>query len=310
MNYTLHQLKVFLAVVNNQSVTKASEELFLTQPAVSIQLKKLQDQFEIPLTERIGRQIYVTDFGEKIASVCRRILEANEEIQATVNQYKGLLSGNIHISVVSTGKYVMPYFLSGFIAEHPQVVVHMDVTNKYQVVEALEQNEPDFALVSVLPENMSVESISLMENHLYLVGNRDAVNQLEPTVFEPAMMSDMPLIFREQGSATRAAMETFISKNDIKQQQTLALTSNEAVKQAVNAGLGCSIMPLIGLRNELLNGELQLIRVKGLPMITTWTLVYRKGKGLSPAASAFLEYLSEHKSELIEKHFSWTKGII
>ena len=310
MNYTLHQLRIFLCVVKHQSITKAAEELFLSQPAVSIQLKKLQDQFEIPLTERMGRQLHITEFGERIAEVCKRILEANDEVLTTINQYKGLLSGHIHIAVVSTGKYVMPYFLSGFVAKYPKVTVRMDVTNKNKVVRDLEMNEPDFALVSVLPENMKVETISLMENRLHLVGNQQETLKLGKPSLTPNDISNLPLIFREQGSATRMAMERFISQNNISIQKTLALTSNEAVKQAVNAGLGFSIMPLIGLRNELLNGELQLIPVKGLPIITTWTLVYRQGKALSPAAQAFLDYLTTHKDELIEQHFSWTEGFI
>lgn len=309
MNYTLHQLRIFLCVVEEESITKAAKALFLTQPAVSIQLKKLQEQFEIPLTERIGRRLYITEFGYRIAEVCNRIMEANEEMITTINQYKGLLSGRIHIAVVSTGKYVMPYFLSGFVGKHPQVNVRMDVTNKNQVIQALEDNETDFALVSVLPQHINVETVSLMENRLHLVGNKQEYSKLNQSSLSPKDIGDLPLIFREQGSATRMAMENFISQNDIPLQQTLSLTSNEAVKQAVNAGLGFSIMPLIGLRNELLNGELQLIRVSGLPMITTWTLVYREGKALSPASRAFLDYLNEHKEALIQRHFSWTEGL-
>ena len=309
MNYTLHQLRIFLCVAKHRSVTKAADELFLTQPAVSIQLKKLQEQFEIPLTERIGRQLYITAFGKHIAKVCERILEANEEIRTTLNQYKGLLSGKIHIAVVSTGKYVMPYFLSGFVAKHPQVNVRMDVTNKLQVVQALTDNETDFALVSVIPENLKLETITLMDNRLYLVGNQAAAAKLPDSELSPRDIGDLPLIFREQGSATRMAMERFINQHDIPLQQTLSLTSNEAVKQAVNAGLGCSIMPLIGLRNELINEDLKLIPVQGLPITTTWMLVYREGKGLSPAEEAFIEYINSNKEALIEQHFSWTRGV-
>jgi len=307
MNYTLHQLRIFLCVVEQQSITKAANELFLTQPAVSIQLKKLQDQFEIPLTERIGRQLYVTDFGRQIAEVCSRILEANEEVLATVNHYKGLLSGRIHIAVVSTGKYVMPYLLSGFVSRYPQVNVRMDVTNNNKVVEALENNETDFALVSVLPEKLDLETITLMENRLFFVGNRVETAKL-PQPLDPRTVGELPLIFREQGSATRMAMENFISQNDIPLRQTLSLTSNEAVKQAVNAGLGFSVMPLIGLRNELINGELQLIPLPGLPIITKWMVVYRKGKAFAPADDAFLAYLNQNKQDLVRHYFSWTEG--
>ena len=138
MNYTFHQLKVFVCIVKNQSVTKASEELYLTQPAVSSQLKKLQDQFDIPLTEVVGRKLFITEFGKEIAEVCKRILLASEELKETVNQYKGLISGHLKIAVVSTGKYVMPYFLSG-LQRFPSVDVVLDVTNKQLVVSGASQ---------------------------------------------------------------------------------------------------------------------------------------------------------------------------
>lgn len=308
MNYTLHQLRVFVCIVKHQSVTKAAEELFLTQPAVSIQLKKLQEQFDIPLTERMGRRLHITEFGREIARVSKRILTENEEIRYTVERHHDLLSGNIHIAVVSTGKYVMPYFLSGFVAQHPQVRVRMDVTNKQQVVEALAKNATDFALVSVLPDQMKIEQVSLMDNRLFLVGNRAESAKLDLPL-KPGDLAHLPLIFREEGSATRMAMEGYLLQHDIPLQQTLALTSNEAVKQAVNAGLGFSIMPLIGLRHELLSKELRLIPLPELPITTTWTLIYRKGKGLAPAARALLAYLETSKEELIARHFSWTEEV-
>ncbi len=168
MNYTLNQLRIFLKVVQNQSVTKASEELHLTQPAVSIQLKNFQDQFEIPLTEVVGRKIYVTDFGKEIAEAAEQILQQVSTIDYKTLAYKGQLFGKIKISVVSTGKYVMPYFLADFLKMHPGVELEMDVTNKNKVVKSLQNNEVDFALVSILPEKMKVEKINLM--HLRHIG--------------------------------------------------------------------------------------------------------------------------------------------
>ena len=149
MNYTLHQLQVFLQVVKTQSVTKAARELNLTQPAVSIQLKKLQDQFDIPLSEVIGRKIYITDFGHEIALAAENILNQVHAINFKTMAYKGQLAGRLRISVVSTGKYVMPYFISDFMAQHPGINLQMDVTNKQRVTESLEQNEVDFSLVSI-----------------------------------------------------------------------------------------------------------------------------------------------------------------
>jgi len=149
MNYTLHQLKIFLKIAECKSITKAADQLHLTQPAVSIQLKRLQDQFEIPLTEVIGRQLYVTDFGQQILEVSKRVLSEAEVIKTTIDQYKGFLTGKIKISVVSTGKYVIPYFLQAFMEKYPGVEMIIDVSNKNRVVQSLVQNESDFSLVSV-----------------------------------------------------------------------------------------------------------------------------------------------------------------
>ena len=306
MHYTLHQLKVFLKIYELKNITKAAEELFLTQPAVSIQLKKLQDQFEIPLTEVIGRQLYITDFGEKIAATCKTIIEEADKIKTTIDEYNGLLSGKISISVVSTGKYVIPYFLNKFLRDHPAIDLKIDVTNKARVLESLKQNTSDFSLVSVLPDDIPVETIELMQNKLYLVASPEYTDNEEFTDKTSIdEIQNQTLIFREEGSATRLAMEKFIKANGIRPKKKLELVSNEAVKQAVNAGLGYSIMPIIGLRNELKNNSLKIIDVKGLPYITSWNLIYNKGKNLTPAAQAFAEHIKKHKQETIDKHFSW-----
>ena len=141
MNYTLHQLRVFVKVVEKESVTKAAAELHLTQPAVSIQLKNLQDQFDIPLIEIVNRKLTVTDFGREVADAAKRILSEVRSIESKTMAYKGYLVGQLKISVVSTGKYSMPFFISGFLKQHPGVDLIMDVTNKSQVLKTLEQNE-------------------------------------------------------------------------------------------------------------------------------------------------------------------------
>jgi len=303
MNYTLHQLKIFLKIAEKQSITKASEELHLTQPAVSIQLKNFQDQFSLPLTEVVGRKLFITDFGKEIADAAEKILNEVYAINYKTLFYEGQLAGRMKISVVSTGKYVIPYFLSAFMKEHSGIDLIMDVTNKTKVVESLEKNEVDFALVSVLPKKLKIDRVELMENKLFFVGQSGSIAtgmQDKRKFFE-----ELPLIFREQGSATRGAMEGFIANNRFSIRKKMELTSNEAVKQAVIAGLGYSIMPLIGIKNELRNGDLQIIPIKGLPIITTWNLVWLRSKNLSPAARAFLEHIKETKSQIIAEKFNW-----
>lgn len=303
MNYTLNQLHIFLKIVQTESVTRASEELHLTQPAVSIQLKNFQEQFDIPLTEVVGRKIYITEFGREIAGAVEKIIEQVQAINHKTLAYKGQLTGRLKISVVSTGKYVIPFFLADFMKEHKGIELIMDVTNKSKVIESLKNNEVDFALVSILPNKLNIEKIDLLQNKLFFVGNskikfKKGMNQNE--IFEK-----LSLIFREKGSGTRQIMETFIERDNITVNKKMELTSNEAVKQALLAGLGYSIMPLIGIKNELQNNELQIIPVKGLPMKTTWRLIWLKEKKHSPVSKAFLDYLRMEKDQIVENKFAW-----
>lgn len=304
MNYTLNQLKIFLKIVELESITKASDALHLTQPAVSIQLKNLQDQFEIPLTEVIGRKLYITEFGKEIAEASQKILNQVDEINYKVLQHKGQIVGKLRLSVVSTGKYVMPYFLSDFLTKNKGVDLLMDVTNKATVIKHLENNDVDFALVSVLPKHIAIDKIELMENKLYLVGKKASDT---PAQLMIKSLEKLPLIYREQGSATRQVMEKFLSGNNIHALKKLELTSNEAVKQAVIAGLGFSIMPVIGIKNELKNNDLSIISVKDLPIITNWNLIWLKDKKFSPAAQAYIEFLKTNKDNIIAKQFEWYK---
>ncbi len=303
MNYTLNQLKVFLKVTQTESITKAAEELHLAQPAVSIQLKNFQDQFEIPLTEVVGRKLYVTEFGREIATAAELILEGVYELNYKTLAHKGQLTGRLKMSIVSTGKYVMPYFLADFLRLHQGVELVMDVTNKAKVIESLEKNEVDFSLVSVLPDSIAVDSIKLMQNKLYLVSNTDT--RLNKGVYDNSIFEQLPLIYREQGSATRLVMEQFIRANSLTVLKKMELTSNEAVKQAVIAGLGSSIMPLIGIKNELSNGELQIVPVKKFPIKTNWHLIWLKNKKFSSASKAYLEYLKKEKDNIIHSKFDW-----
>lgn len=303
MNYTINQLRIFLTITQTLSVTKAAEALHLTQPAVSIQLKNFQKQFDIPLTEIKGRQMFITDFGKEMAAAAEKILNEVYAINYRTHEFKGKLTGRLKISVVSTGKYVIPYFLSGFLKQNEGVELLMDVTNKARVVESLEKNEVDFSLVSVLPKNIAVNTLELLENKLYLIGNRD--KQFAKKMYDQKIFENIPLIYREQGSGTRHVMEKFINENKIRAIKKMELSTNEAVKQAVLAGMGFSIMPLIGIKNELSNGELQIIPVKGFPVKSVWNLIWLKNKKFSPAASAFLHYLKNEKQNIAREKFGW-----
>ena len=303
MNYTLHQLEIFLKIVEFQSVTKASEALYLTQPAVSIQLKKFQEQFKIPLFEVVGRRIYITEFGNEVAEAGKKIMDEVKIMDYKALEYQGELAGKLKIAIVSTAKYVMPYFISDFINENRGVDLAMDVTNKADVVRALEQNEVDFAMVSTIPKKLKINRIELMENKLFMVGRKEF--KQKGKLLSKSEFQKLPLIYREQGSATRLAMEKFIKSKKISTYKTMELTSNEALKQAVISGLGYSIMPIIGIKNALVNEGLKIIPVKGLPITTNWNLIWLSSKNMSRIAKSLIDHINENKNSVIEKHFSW-----
>ena len=307
MNYTLHQLQVLVKVAELKSVTKAAEALHLSQPAVSIQLKNLQENFDIPLIEVIGRQIYITEFGQEVVKSAKEILKQINDINYKTHAYKGQLVGKLTISAVSTGKYVMPHFLGEFMNANQGIELKMDVTNRLKVLKSLENNEIDFALVSELPKNIKINKEPLMPNTLvWLSGtayHSEDVDNLET-------LKSYPLIYREYGSATRRNMETFIKQNNFPTGKRLELTSNEAVKQATIAGLGVTLMSVVGLKHELQNKVVKVVPVKGSPMTTEWNLIWLKNKKLSPVAEAYLNYIKKEKKRILKDSFSWYQDFI
>ncbi len=304
MDFTFHQLKVFMAVVEKQSVTKAAEELNMTQPAVSIQLKNLQDQFDIPLTEVISRKIFITEFGMELYQIADKILQEVANINYRTYSFKGMVSGKLKISVASTGKYVMPFYLKGFLKINNTIDLMMDVTNKTNVNESLQNNEVDFSLVSVLPEKLDIEQEVLLPNKLFLTKAADSdfkiTKRMNKSVFDK-----LPLIYREEGSGTRVIMQQYFQKANIIPKVRFELTSSEAVKQAVMAGLGFSIQSILSIKNELTQKDIEIIPVQGLPLIESWRLIWLKKKKMSVVAKAFLLYIQQNKKAIYNQHFAW-----
>lgn len=292
MKYTLNQLHVFQKVFENKSITKAADQLFMTQPAVSIQLKNFQQQFKTPLYEYQGRGIVITEFGKQIAKIVGSCMNNLNELEILSSAYDNILKGKLKIASASTGKYVIPFFLSDFLKQHKGIDLALNVTNKSMVVESLLNNKIDFAIISTLPDNIEINEELLIENKLYLVG------------LSKQNFISKPLIFRENGSATRLVMEGYFNefKKGVKK---IELESNEAVKQAVLANIGISILPIIGLKNEIKSQQLEIIPQKNLPITTQWRIVWRKDKNLSPVAKAFLNYIKLNKEMIVQKYFKW-----
>jgi DNA-binding transcriptional LysR family regulator len=308
MNITLNQLRVFRVIAEKKSITKAAEELNMTQPAVSIQLKKMQDQFDIPLTEMINRKVFVTNFGLEVCRMAERVMAEMEDIRDKAAAHKGILAGKLSVSVVSTGKYILPHFLSGFLQSNPAVELRVDVTNRTRVIESLEENEVDFSLVSVPPSRLQVMEEMIMPNRWYLVAPKNYPlpdrRRLDKSVF-----ARIPLIFREEGSGTRYIMQQYFKQAGIVPHISLELASDEAVKQAVIAGLGLSILSILTLKNELKQKEVKIVPVRGLPLKSSWRLIWLKRKKASLIAQAYLDYIRREKVAIFREKFAWMEEV-
>jgi len=311
MNYTLHQLRVFLKVAELGSVTKAAESLNLTQPAVSSQLKLLQGQFGLPLTEVIGRKIHITEPGKEFAVMAKEVLFKAEELDERMNASMGTVSGKLRLAVVSTGKYFVPPILARFNQAYPEVSISLDVSNRRESETSLLDYEADFIIATSGPSLSGYETFEFLPNPLVLVapGNRHGF-ELPKGSLTAKDLKSLPYIFREPGSGTRKRMEAFLKQQGVQPVIRMELVTNEAVKQLILAGFGVSFLSIYSLRLELLHNELTLLPHKDFPLQGNWSLVWLKGKKHTPATEAFLAFIKEHSGNWVDKLFPWVSKYI
>jgi len=301
MNVTLRQLKVFAAVARHLSFTKAAEELCLTQPAVSMQVKQLEHQLDVSLFEQLGKKIYLTDAGAEVYHYSRQITQQLEELEMVLANLKGLERGKLKISVASTANYFAPTLLGTFCARFPGVTVSLDVTNRETLLRQLIENEVDLVVMGQPPSDMDLEAGAFMENPLVVVAPKD-----HPLVGEKNIplkrLEKETFLVREQGSGTRSAMESFFAEQRFEPQITMEMSSNEAIKQAVMADMGLSFLSLHTVGLELRHGLLKRLDVEGTPVMRTWHIVHLQSKVLSPAAEAFRYFVIERGEGLLVEH--------
>lgn len=300
MNITLRQLKVFSAVAKHLSFTRAAEELHLTQPAVSMQVKQLEGQLEIPLFEQLGKKIYLTEAGEEVHHYSRTISQQLDDMGTALSNLKGLAHGKLRISVATTANYFAPHLLATFTRRFPGVNVILDVTNRQTLLRQLSENEVDMVIMGKPPVEMDLEAGAFMENPLvliappghHLVGKKQIpLKQLEQEVF----------LFREPGSGTRSAMERFFTQHETSITASMEVSSDEAIKQSVQAGLGLGVMSQDAVEMEMTLGRLKILDVADFPIQRHWFVVHRRGKRLSAIAQAFKDFLLDEAAELLEK---------
>lgn len=295
---TLRQLKVFEAVARHLSFSRAAEELHLTQPAVSMQVKQLGDTVGLPLTEQIGKKIYLTAAGTELALHARVIAQQLLEAEAAIDALKGLTSGRLNIGVVSTAKYFAPRLLATFRSRHPEVELRLGVHNREVVVQQLADNQVDLAIMGRPPQEIATRAESFAEHPLVIVAAPEHPLAAQERV-DPKDLERETFLIREPGSGTRSAMEQFFSEHGIAPRNTVEMSSNETIKQAVMADMGIAFISEHTVGLETAAGRLVLLPVTGLPVMRRWHVVHLQDKRLSPIAAAFREFLLAEGAMLI-----------
>lgn len=290
MNVTLRQLKVFESAARLLSFTRASEELFLTQPAVSMQVRQLEDQVGLSLFEKLGKKIHLTEAGREFYQYTRAIFQELEEVEEVLEAMKGVKKGRLDIAVASTVNYFAPRLLAAFSRRYPGISLTIEATNRKNLIRFLESNQKDLVLMGKPPEQLDLEFEPFMENPLVVIAPPEHPLAGE-TNLPLARLAEETFVIREPGSGTRAAMERFFADQGLTIRTGMQMTRNEAIKQAVRVGLGLSVVSLHSLELELETGRLVVLNVQGFPIRRRWHIVHRRGKRLSPVAHAFRDFL-------------------
>jgi DNA-binding transcriptional LysR family regulator len=287
---SLRQLQVFEAIVRLGSFTRAADELFVTQPTVSMQTKKLADALGLPLLEQVGRQVRPTEAGAELYQACRAIFGVLANLETKVADLKGIKRGRLRLGVITTAKYFAPEVLGEFCKLYPGIEVALKVSNRDRIMERISANEDDLYIMGQAPGNpFDVETLAFAPNPLVVMAPRD-----HPLVGQKniplSRLAEEPFIFREPGSGIRDATLKAFEQFKIRPKVRMELGSNEAIKHAVVGGLGLSVLSLHTLTLEGPDGPVAILDVEGFPITRQWYLVYPKGRELSLVAQAFLEF--------------------
>ena len=309
---TLHQLKVFEAVARHNSFTRAAEELFLTQPTVSMQVKQLTKAVGMPLFDQVGKRLYLTQVGEELVKTCRQIFERLDEFEMTVADLKGLKQGRLRLGVITTAKYFVPRLLGPFCKRYPGIDVSLQVTNHEHILHRLSENLDDLYVMSQLPDTMDITYEQVLENPLVVLASAAHPLAQEKNISLERIAAE-PFIMREPGSGTRKAVQSLFDEHKLSLKVQLDLGSNEAIKQAIAGGLGISVLSLHTLALEGPQSQLSILDVEHFPIERYWYAVYPNGKQLSIVARTFLDYLLSEGKEVAAKTavgsvFDWLRS--
>jgi len=297
-NFTFRQLVLLEAVARNSSFTRAAEELHLTQPAVSTQIKQLEEEVGMPLFEQMGKKIFLTPAGREMYAFSRTISQQFTDIRTALEEMKGIQRGSLDIAVTSTAKYFAPYLLAAFCKKHAGITVSLNVTNREDILRQLTDNIPDMAIMGSPPRGMPLLADSFMHNPLVVIAPPDHPLVKRGRIPLQTLLQES-FIVRERGSGTRNAIEHFLEQHGQRMNTTMEMSRNEAIKHAVMAGLGLGIVSVHTLDMEFELGRLTVLNVEGFPILKEWYIVHREGKRFSAAAQAFKEFVLTEGRKLI-----------
>ena len=299
-NATLRQLRTFAEVARRLSFTAAAKALHLTQPAVSMQVRQLEEAAGLPLVEQLGRRVHLTDAGRELLRYAGGIADLMREAEEALRALQGIGGGELSIAVTSTAKYFAPRLLAEFRRRHPEVRLRLAVSNREAVVRALTDNAVDLAVMGRPPRGLDTDAAAFAKHPIAVIAAPDHPLAGRRRLPLEALAGET-FIIRERGSGTRAAMEHVFAERAFRARETMEMSSNETIKQAVMAGMGIAFLSTHTIGLELRAGRLVLLAVSGLPVMREWYVIHRRGKRLSPAAQAFKSFLLEQGAALIER---------
>lgn len=297
---TFRQLQVFLSVYQSKSYSKAGETLGLSQPAVSSQIRQLENALGVPVFEYVGRKLYCTAAGEKLADSIQIIFEELRFLQSNLAAMRGQVAGDLNLVAVNTAQYVVPYVLKEFISEHPDLNVKVSVVNRSEAIRRLNKNQDHLVIMGMVPEEKPLASLPFMDNEFVPVAhpNHPIHQRSAPSIQD---LFDAGLLAREVGSGSRLAFEVYCHDNRIRFTPIMELGSNDAVKHGVLAELGVAVLPKLSILPELKLGLLKEVPIPGFSLKRSWCVVYPKAKHPTPAMSALLDYIHNNLDRL-EQH--------
>lgn len=298
LHLTLRQLQVFEKVSSHLNYSRAAEELYLSQPAVSMQIKQLEGHIGLPLFEQMGKKTFLTEAGRELHHYSRNIAQQLSEMEGVFNEMKGLNQGKLTLSVVNTANYFTPQLLAKFCQRHPHINVILQVANRDAVLKQLADNSTDLAIMGQTPGDADISAESFLDNPLVVIAaTNHPLAKLKQVKF--AQLASETFLSREIGSGTRSAMERVFAQHKIQPRISMEMETNEAIKQAVQAGMGLGILSLHSIELELETKRLAMLNVEHFPLLRHWFVAHRSNKRLSSAALAFREFLLAEAEALI-----------